>query len=118
MARPPFKATPALRDRVRSCAAVGLTHDDIAKLIGCSPKTLRLHFREELDRGEIEAKVNIMGKLYQIAMGGSLAAIMFWLRVRAGWRDSPPPAFRPDPYPAPESPLDRVRIYIPHNGRS
>jgi hypothetical protein len=41
MARTAFAVNDAVRDRVRHLAGIGLRQDDIAKIIGCSPKTLR-----------------------------------------------------------------------------
>jgi len=46
---------------------------DIAKIVGCAPKTLRKRFRVELDRGVAEAN-----------------AMIFWLKTRAHWRERPP----------------------------
>ncbi len=118
MARPKFKATQAMRERVRSYAAIGLKHDDISKIIGCSAKTLRLHFRNELDRAAIEANANVAGKLYQTAMTGNVAAMMFWLRARAGWKDSTTHApSLPDPRQAPPLAPDNVVIVLPANKR-
>lgn len=87
MARAPFKPTDALRAKVRQLAVVGLPQDDIAKLIECSPKTLRKHFRRELDQGGAEANALIAGYLFQSAKNGNVAAQIFWLKTRARWKE-------------------------------
>ncbi len=121
MARPKFKATQALRERVRSFAAVGTKQEEIARVIGCSAKTLRLHFRDELDRAAIETNALVAGKLFQEAVAGNVQAQIFWLRARAGWRDSTPRAPSPvDPYSAPQTlrnPHDNTVIILPYNER-
>ncbi len=121
MARPKFKATQALRERVRSFAAVGTKQEEIARVIGCSAKTLRLHFRNELLRGAIEANANVAGKLYQTAITGNVAAMIFWLRARAGWRDSTPRTPSPvdsySPAQTPRNPHDNTVIILPYNKR-
>jgi len=79
MARPPFAVTDAVREKVRYLAGVGVRQDDIAKIIGCSPKTLRKRCRDELDRGVAEANATMFGYLFAAAKGGNIAAIIFWL---------------------------------------
>jgi hypothetical protein len=49
MARERFLATDAMREQVRFWSARGARQEDIAKRIGCDPKTLRKHFRDELE---------------------------------------------------------------------
>jgi hypothetical protein len=44
-------ANDVIRQKVGSLAAIGVPQDNIAKLTDCDPKTLRKHFRDELDRG-------------------------------------------------------------------
>ena len=61
--------------------------DDIAKIIGCAPKTLRKRFRDELDRGVAEANATISGYLFAAAKAGNIAAMIFWLKTRAHWRE-------------------------------
>ena len=61
MARTAFVVTDALREKVRYLAGLGGRQDDIAKFIGCAPKTLRTRFRGELDRGVAEANATISG---------------------------------------------------------
>jgi hypothetical protein len=59
-------------------------------VIGVAPKTLRKHFRDELDTGHIKASAKVAGNLYRIATGSgceAVAAAIFWLKVRAGWRE-------------------------------
>jgi len=50
--RKKFEPDPGQRELVKSLAALGGRHEDIAEQIGMrSAKTLRKHFRKELDRG-------------------------------------------------------------------
>jgi hypothetical protein len=55
-----------------------------------SPKTLRLHFRDELDSGATDANYNVANALYKQALEGSTMAAIFWLKTR-GWREGSVP---------------------------
>ena len=90
MPRPSFTPTEDQRRQVKLMAAMGNSHDSIGKVIGIAPKTLRKHFDQELIRGVIEANTQVARMLYQAAMNGSLAAMIFWLKCRAGWREPAP----------------------------
>jgi transposase-like protein len=87
MARQAFAVNEAVRERVRHLAGVGVRQDDIARIIGCAPKTLRKRLRDELDRGVAEANATIAGYLFAAAKAGNIAAIIFWLKTRAHWRE-------------------------------
>ena len=87
MARQAFVVNDATRERVRYLAGVGVRQDDIAKIIGCAPKTLRKRFRDELDRGVAEANATVCGYLFAAAKAGNIPAIIFWLKTRAQWRE-------------------------------
>ena len=76
MARKPFVVTDAMRERVRSLAGLGVPQVDIARIIRGDPKTLRKHFRDELDRGVAEANAVIAGSLFTAAKGGYCAKIL------------------------------------------
>jgi hypothetical protein len=98
MARTAFVVTEALRDKVRHLAGLGVPQDDIARLLGCAPKTLRKRFRAELDRGVAEANAMISGCLFAAAKAGNIAAMIFWMKTRARWRERPA---APVPMPMP-----------------
>src|SRR5947208_10039007 len=87
MARIVFVVNDALREKVRHLAGLGVPQDDIAKIIGCTAKTLRKRFRDELDRGVAEANATISGFLFAAAKAGNITAMLFWLKTRAHWRD-------------------------------
>lgn len=87
MARRAFVVDGAVRERVRHLAGVGVRQDDIAKIIGCAPKTLRKRLRDELDRGVAEANAIVSGSLFAAAKGGNVSAQIFWLKTRAQWRE-------------------------------
>lgn len=96
MARQSFTATDELRSKVKQLAALGATHEDIATAIGCTAKTLRRHFRRELDTGVAEANAAVSGYLFNAAIAGSVKAQIFWLKTKAGWREGDaPPAQKP-----------------------
>jgi hypothetical protein len=93
--RPPHEPTPQTRAMVETFAAFGIPQDDIARVTGITPPTLREHYREELDLGLIKANAKVAQNLFTIACNQNregLDAAKFWLRVRAGWSEySPPP---------------------------
>jgi hypothetical protein len=65
MARPRFIPTAEQRRIVRSMAAYGIRQEEIARYVGLrSDKTLRNHFREELDRAAPEANAQVAQSLY------------------------------------------------------
>jgi hypothetical protein len=99
MPRPKLSPTDEQRRLVKKLAAVGTKHDEIAHMVNIrSPKTLRKHFRDELDRGAAEANANVAGALYKKAMAGDVNAQKFWLTNLAGWGGS---SFERPPIQAP-----------------
>ena len=79
------------RRMVKVMSGFGIPHPDIANQIGVDAKTLRKHFREELDRGMTEANMRVAQSLFAMATtGGSVAAAIFWMKARAGWREKHP----------------------------
>ena len=96
MPRPRLQPTAEQRRMVKSMAAMGIRQEEIARALAIrSPKTLRVHFREELDRGATDANYNVANSLYKQAMNGSTAATIFWLKTRAGWREGSLPESSP-----------------------
>ena len=62
---------------------------DIAAVLGVDPKTLRKHYREELDFGETKANAQVAGFLFNSARNGNVTAQIFWLKTRAQWKEAP-----------------------------
>lgn len=90
--RPAFAPTAEQRRQVKAMAAYGVPHDDIATVLGIDPKTLRKHFWVELQTGGIEANAKVAQSLFQRATtekgSAGVTAAIFWLRVRAGWKEA------------------------------
>ena len=99
MPRRKFQPTDEQRKEVRALARYGLKHKQIAALLDlASTTTLRKHFAEELREGPLEAKSQMLGKLFTLAVSGRDPAMtMFWLKTRAGWRETgnPEEAIKP-----------------------
>ena len=92
MARPRFKATPEQRKWVEAMSGYGIPEAEIARMLGengIDLKTLHRQFRRELDTGGTKANVNVAQSLYRTATSGKHpGASMFWLKCRAGWRET------------------------------
>jgi hypothetical protein len=83
-----FDASEDQRRTVRLMAGFGVPQDDIARFLEIDAKTLRKHFRLELDRGTIEANVKVAQTLFTMAtVDKNVAAAIFWMKARAGWRE-------------------------------
>lgn len=87
MSRRPHEPTRESRQLVQLHATVGTQHDQIAKILRIDAKTLRKHYREELDNAMSQANATIGGALFNKAKAGDTAAMIFWMKTRAGWRE-------------------------------
>lgn len=86
--RPPHQPTDQSKVQVKTLAAVGIRHEDIASKLGISADTLVRHYRQELDEGRIDANAQIGKSLYEQAKSGNTPAMIFWLKTRAGWKET------------------------------
>ena len=91
MSRPPHQPDAGYRKQVEAMAGYGVPELDIARVVGIDPKTLRKHYRQELDGGHIKANAKVAENLFRKATGEgreSVIAAIFWLKTRAGWRET------------------------------
>lgn len=89
-----FSPTDMQRHTVRMMVAGGIQE---AKIVTCirnektnapiTPKTLRKHFRFELDNGLSTANSDVVANLFNMTKESATAAI-FWLKTRARWKES------------------------------
>jgi hypothetical protein len=83
-----FEPTEDQRRTVKALSGYGVPQDGIAIHIGVDPKTLRKHFRDELDRGSVEATAKVAQTLFHLAtVEKNVASVIFWMKARAGWRE-------------------------------
>lgn len=99
-----FRPTDEQRRTVRAMAGYGMPHIDIATFLDIDAKTLRKHFSRELELGSIEATTKVAQSLFRMATEGkNVAAAIFWMKARAGWREKQPEALA-----AEDTPLDEL----------
>lgn len=82
------EVTKATRELVSLHATMGTTQEQIADLLDIDPKTLRKHYRKELDHSLIKANATIGGALFNKAKAGDTSAMIFWLKTQARWSDT------------------------------
>jgi hypothetical protein len=89
MSRKPHQPDPAQRRQVETLAAYGIPEADISRVVEIDVKTLRKHYRDELDLGTTKANAQVAGFLFNSARNGNVTAQIFWLKTRAGWKETP-----------------------------
>ena len=87
MPRAQHNPTSEQRQLVQLHCTIGTPQAVIADIIGVDDKTLRKHYREELDQSKAKANATIGGALFNKAKGGDTAAMIFWMKTQAGWRE-------------------------------
>lgn len=113
MARTKLVPSPAAIAKIERLAGQGFRLDDIAIACDVSTPTLR-RWKElpEVERaykkGRIEATSNVAERLYNLALGGDVAACIFWLKAQGKWQE------KHEPETASQA---EVVIYLPENGR-
>ena len=87
---PVFKPTNDERKLVEQMSAVGIPHESIALVVrdGIDDKTLRKHFRAELDTAKIRADAVVSGSLFKKCKAGDTTAIIWWEKTRQGRKET------------------------------
>lgn len=75
------------RGTVEAMASYGITQADICSVLDIDLKTLRKHYRYELDTALAKANSQVAQRLYQKALQGDTSSMIFWLKTRARWRE-------------------------------
>ena len=91
--KPSYKPTPEERQQVERMSAVGIPQESIARVVnaekgGIDVKTLRKHFRVELDTAKIKADAVVSGSLYNKCVNGDTSAIIWWEKTRQGRKET------------------------------
>ena len=82
------KPTDDSKKLVRSLSAVGIRYVDIAHKLDITDDTLVKHYKKDLEDGRIDANASIGQTLFQQAKDGNTSAAIFWLKTRAGWKET------------------------------
>ncbi len=88
MGRPSHQPTADTRRLVEQHAAVGTPREQIAKLLKIAPHTLKRHYGVELELGLAQANAVVASTLFAAAKRGNITAAIFWMKTRAGWRET------------------------------
>ena len=91
MSRQPYKPTEASRKQVEAMAAYGIPQIEICKVLEISINTLTKYYRYELDTGGTRATAKVAENLYKKATGdgsNAVTAAIFWLKTKAGWKET------------------------------
>ena len=84
-----FKPTDSERKQVEALSGYGLPIEQIAVLVrdGIHVETLRKHFATELVAGKAKANSGVGRTLFQKAMGGDTAAMIWWSKTQMRWKE-------------------------------
>lgn len=89
--QPPHVPTDVTKKQVETLAAYGIPQDEIRKVVGVSLPTLYKYYRHELDTASTKANARVAESLYRKATtdgSQSVTAAIFWLKTRAGWKET------------------------------
>ena len=82
--RPAHSFPEGVADKVAALAQYGLTHEQISKIVEIPTRTLETRFAKELSRGNALALAAVGQTLYQKALSGDVACLIFLAKARMG----------------------------------
>lgn len=86
--RPPHEPTEKTRATVKAMSAYGIPQEQVARVLDIHSETLRIHYRDELDLGVIEANAQVAKTLFnQGVKDGNTTALIWWTKSRMGWKE-------------------------------
>jgi len=87
MANHRHKPTPEQRALVESLAGIGVTHKQICAIMKIGADTLIKYYTDELVLGDAKATAKVAQSLFNKAVGGDVASMIFWMKARAKWSE-------------------------------
>lgn len=81
-----YEPTEEHRRMVSQLATLGISHDIIGSILGISDRTLEKYYPKELKESLVKANAKMMTALYQMGINGNVAAAIFWMKTKGGWR--------------------------------
>lgn len=90
MGRKAKEFTPDELKLMVNMASVGITQEQIAKVMGVSTKTLHNKVQKELEAARLKGVASIAGALFKNAQKGNVTAQIFIMKTQAGWRETGP----------------------------
>lgn len=86
--RPAWAPTEDELKQIETMSAMGITHDQMSTILGVDAKTLRKRCSKQLGQGSIKATMKVAQNLFkQATEQGNTAAMIFWMKARAGWSE-------------------------------
>jgi len=79
--------TEKTKATVQQSSGLGLPQEQIAALIGISPKTLTKHYPIELALGKAMASAQVAKSLFNKATQGDTTAAIWWTKTQMGWSE-------------------------------
>lgn len=86
--RPAYEPTDKDRGLVEAMSAYGVPQLEIAAVLEIDDKTLRKHFRRELDTATAKAVTKVGQQLYNKAVNGCTQSQIFFLKTRGKWSET------------------------------
>lgn len=82
------RPTNKTRAEVMALTSFGVQQMEVAVYLGISDRTLRKHYRRELDTAVTKANAQVARSLFKNAVeNDNVSAQIFWLKTRAGFRE-------------------------------
>ena len=81
------KPTADTKRLVETSSGLGLPHEQIGALVGIDDKTLRKHYRQELDVGKAKASAKVAQTLFNKALSGDTTAMIWWSKAQMRWAE-------------------------------
>lgn len=88
---PEHIATLQTRAKVEGFVCAGFSQGQIANYFQIDEKTLRKHYRDELDKSKMDKTMILGNNLYLDAINGNEQAREFWLKCQGRWSYAKPP---------------------------
>jgi hypothetical protein len=82
-----YEPNDSTRAEVVRLAGKGTPGAQIAAKLGIARATLYEHHKPELDKGHAKAHAAVISTLYEKAIGGDTACLIFWCKTRLRWRE-------------------------------
>ncbi len=85
---PEHTPTTETRELVERMCMAGIPETAQAQVVGISRGTLRRHYKEILRLSLLRKNAEAAELLWQKVRAGNVTALIFWLKCRAGWKET------------------------------